>query len=973
MLGPLEVRRDGEPVTVRRGRPRRLLISLLLRRGGAVSPATLIDQLWGDDQPVNADNALQLLVSSLRRALAGTGAHVERTTAGYRLVVDPDGVDAFRFERLVRAAQATGDPGERSRLTADALALWRGAPLAEAAEDEFAVGDVVRLEELRLTAEELRLEALLALGRHDTALPDLDRAVRAWPFRERFAGLHALALYRSGRQADALAALERTRGVLAEELGLDPGPDLRRLEEQILRQDPQLDPPRPADDEVAAPPSAAPERPSPRPAPVPEPLTPLLGRDDEVAGLRELLASHRLVTVTGPGGTGKSRLAAEAVRAVDGPVWWCELSPVGADEQVPRAVAAATGIAGADPVEALRRAIADRPALLVLDTCEHVLTGAATLARALLTSCPALRIVATSRRPLGLAGEVLRPLAPLALPLADDAVAVERSPAARLFRDRAAAVRPGFVVDERNAAAVARICSLLDGLPLALELAAAAAAALSPAAIADLLADRLRLVGGTEEQPDRHAGLRAAIGWSYGLLSAEEALFFERLSVFAGPFPVEVAAEVAGAGLTGDGLDLLLRLVGHSLVAVAGEDRFRLLDTIRAFAGERLAQRGTGEQRAVHERHARWYLAFARDADAGIRGADQAGWLADLRVAVPDLRTALEFCLGPPAADPATGAALVWALSWYWSFDGAFAEACGWIESALTAGPHDVRTGALLRLAAGTHAESLGRLAEAERECAEAAAVFAGLGDARGEAESLLRVGTVRWVRGDLEGAARAQERAAALYRGIADHAGAGLALVLRARTALEARDLPGARCWLAEADEVLPRSHDEHLAALALEQQARCALFEGDLGEAERLTTAGAVIFERLRYPEGVVAGRLTSGRIRARQGDPAAAAALFREAVERGRVLAHPAVIAEALEELAGLALPEPAAAARLRGAADGLRVRSGTPRTPLQEQQAAELSAALRAALGQETADRLAAAGGVADLAAVLEGAP
>jgi DNA-binding SARP family transcriptional activator len=284
VVGPVVVGGDGPPVRVRRGRPRRLLLSLLVQRGGAVAPATLIDQLWSDTQPVNADNALQLLVSSLRRALAGTAARIDRTAAGYRLVVPPDGVDAFRFEGLVRSAQAEAVPAGRLRLATEALGLWRGAPLSEAADDEFARGDIARLEELRLTAEELRFEALLALGRHGEALPDLGRAVGAYPFRERLAGLLALALYRSGRQADALAALERTRAVLAEELGIDPGSELRRLEERILRQDPELEPLPAAGGEEArlpVPPAEDTSPPEvPAPAPVPAPLTPLVGRDD---------------------------------------------------------------------------------------------------------------------------------------------------------------------------------------------------------------------------------------------------------------------------------------------------------------------------------------------------------------------------------------------------------------------------------------------------------------------------------------------------------------------------------------------------------------------------------------------------------------------------------------------------------------------------------------------------------------------
>src|SRR4051794_3247429 len=830
VLGPLEVRRDGVPVAVRRGRPRRLLLALLVQQGGAVAPGTLIDQLWGDEQPVNVGNALQLLVSYLRRVLSGTAGSIERTAVGYRLVVPPEAVDAARFDRLVREAGAPVPAARRLALAGEALALWRGTPLAEAADDDFARADTTRLEELRLTCEELRFQALLDLGRHAEVLPDLGRAVAASPFRERLPVLLATALYRAGRQAEALTVVDRARRVLAEELARAPGRELRRLEEMVLRQAPGLAPP-PATGVVAPPPAAGPAPPPP-PEPVPAPLTALVGREDALAELREALRAGRLVTLTGPGGVGKSRLAVEAARGRDGELWWADLAGITDADQVARKVAAAAGLAGPsgpDPIDALRRAAGERELLLVLDTCEHVRAGAAGLVATLLPACPRLRVLATSRRALGLPGELVRPVPPLSLP-GPEGGDPAGSAAVRLFCERAAGVRPGFALDRGNAADVARICRLLDGLPLALELAPATAAALSPAKIAALLADRLRLVGGDGAGADRHGGLRAAIGWSYELLSAEEAVFLDRLSVFAGAFPVEVAVEVAGAGPTRDGLELLLGLIGQSLVAVAGEDRFRLLETVRAYAAERLAARGPAELDATRNRHARWHLALAQDADRGIRGADQAGWLAELRQAGPDLRVALGSCLGPPAGDPATGAALVTALSWYWSFDGAFAEAGRWIEAALVAGPHDVRTTALLRLAAGTHAESLGRLAVAERECAKAAAVFATLGDARGEAESLVRIGTARWALGDLAGAAAAQEKALALFRSAGHDQGVAVTLVLRARTALESADPAQARRWLAAAGEVLPRVRDEHLTALALEQEARCALFEGDL-----------------------------------------------------------------------------------------------------------------------------------------------
>ncbi|HYO38005.1 MAG TPA: BTAD domain-containing putative transcriptional regulator, partial [Geodermatophilus sp.] len=392
VLGPLEVRRDGAPVPVRRGRPRRLLLSLLLRRGDPVPQDALIEQLWQDAPPVNADNALHLLVSYLRRTVAGERLRIDRAPTGYRLVVDPDGVDAFCFEELVRRATATGDPAGRLRAAAEALALWRGPALAEAADDAFARADIARFDELEVQAHELRADALLALGRPDEALPDLAQLVREHPFRERLHGQLALALYRAGRQAEALAALERARAALVGELGLDPGPRLRELERRILQQDPGLDAAPVAREASVPPPATAPAPPLPArpveesaPGPdvpgVPVALTSLVGREEQVAAVREVLGRHRLVTLAGPGGAGKTRLAAEVVRlpAGAGTVWWADLGAVrpgpGAGPAVAAGVAAATGtgLASADDAaDELRRGIGAREAVHVLDTSEHV-------------------------------------------------------------------------------------------------------------------------------------------------------------------------------------------------------------------------------------------------------------------------------------------------------------------------------------------------------------------------------------------------------------------------------------------------------------------------------------------------------------------------------------------------------------------------------------------------------------------------
>ncbi len=959
VLGPLEVRRDGRPAPVRRGRPRRLLLSLLLRRGDPVPQETLIDQLWQDAPPVDADNALHVLVSYLRRTIAGAELRIDRAPTGYRLVVDPDRVDAYRFEDLVRrAASAEDDPAGRLSAASEALALWRGPALAEAAEDAFAEAAIARLDELRVQAEELRIEAVLDLGRHDEALPDLARLVREHPFRERLHAQAALALYRAGRQAEALAALDRARSALVEELGLDPGPRLQELERRILRQDPELDAvPPPSTPAPAAPPSPAARAPANPDAPgVPVALTPLVGRGDQVAAVREALGAHRLVTLAGPGGAGKTRLAAEAVRPPDPErsVWWADLGAVPPGSGVEAAVAAAvgTGLASADDAVAeLRRWIGDRAAVLVLDTVEHVVDAAGRLAVALVAGCPGLRVLATGRRPLGVPGELVRPVSGLPVPGPEETAlpVIEASPAVRLFRDRAAAVRPGFVLDRANAADVATVCRLVDGLPLAIELAAGHAAALSPRTIAGLLEDRLRLLGDGGRPRGRHAGLRAAIDWSYGLLSGDEARFLDRLSIFAGTFPLEAGVGVAGPGLSTDGLQLLLSLVRQSLVSVAGEDHFRLLDTVRAYAADRLSS-DPGEAQDAADRHARWYAGFAEDADQYIRGAEQAGWLAGLRDARADLRAAMRHCLHGPRPQPALGARLVCSLSWFWSHEGSFAEARTWIAAARDAGPHDPRTDAWLHLAAGMHAESVGDLHVAERECTQAAAGFAATGDVRGEARSLLHLGTAAWALGRLDEAAAAQDRSVGLFRSARHDGGVGLALVLRARTALDQQDPGLARELLLEARYVLRRVGDPHLVGLCLDQHARTCLADGAVEDAAPLAREGLAVFESVGYPEGVTASLQTLGEVHLALGQPATATTPLLRAIRTALDLGHTAAVAEGLELLAEATLPTDAAgAAALLGHADTLRADGRLPRRELQQRRVDRWAPRLRRELG------------------------
>jgi DNA-binding SARP family transcriptional activator len=533
VLGPLEVLGVAGAVPIRRGFPRTLLIALVLKPGQVIASDTLMDLLWSDELPRNPANALQIQVSYLRKRLAAAepdGASLLATRgSGYALQVEPDRIDARRFETAVRRFPTVDTLSSTASLASAldevdaALRLWRGEALEDVAGMDFARGEATRLDELRWAATERRLELLLRAGRHAAAIGDLAELVQRVPLRERFHELLVLALYRSGRQGDALRAYEQARHTLADELGIDPGPVLRELQLAVLRQDPELD--WTPHESAGATAPAAPDR-AERPASlagatgrVPVPVSPLIGRDAELARLDQLLEHHRALTLTGPAGAGKTRLAIDFSARRAGPVWYVDLSPIGQPSLAAPTVAAAAGVTvapGDDPVEAIASTLAGQQGLLVLDTCEHLVASVARLASAVLHAGPGVRVLATSRRTLGMSGEFAWPVPPLALP-DPDATSVDEivsSAAVALFVERAAAVCPDLHVDSAIARDIGAVCLALDGLPLAIELAAARAAARSPGEIAADLAGRVDRLAGTRSGPARHRSVAAVVDWS---------------------------------------------------------------------------------------------------------------------------------------------------------------------------------------------------------------------------------------------------------------------------------------------------------------------------------------------------------------------------------------------------------------------------------------------------------------------------
>ncbi|WP_444949099.1 BTAD domain-containing putative transcriptional regulator [Micromonospora ureilytica] len=654
ILGPTQVvLADGREVPVGGPRLRTLLVLLLLDAGRVVSAERLIDGLYGEHPPRGAANALQSQVSRLRQALSAEHDPVEFHPAGYRLAVDPGDVDAYRFERLAEAgrrALADGDWSRAAAVLREALELWRGPALADAVGAAGAPAQAARLDELRLAATEDRVEADLALGAPGALIAELRELVVAHPLRERLRGQLMRALAALGRSAEALAEFEDARHTLAEQLGVDPSAELAAVHLAVLRGEGRL---------------------SVEPA-LPSQLTTFVGREEELKRVGGLLGERRLVTLTGPGGAGKTRLAIEAAGRADGEVRLVELAGLADGSDVPQAVLSALGLrdaglrAPAEPgrqtIDRLVEALAERRLLLVLDNCEHVLVDAARLAARLLSACPALRVLATSREPLGLAGEALCPLSGLTVPpLGASALDADDYAAVGLFAQRAVDVAPDFTVTPSNVEMVLRICRSLDGLPLAIELAAARLRALSVAEVAARLDDRFRLLStGSRAVSPRHRTLRAVVGWSWDLLDDAEREVARRLTVFAGGATLEAAGRVCGLP-TSEFVDALTGLVDKSFVEMTG-DRYRMLETVRAFCAERLAEAGEADQ--LRRAHTAYFLEFAWTASDHLRSAEQLHWLRRLDAERDNLHAALRRATA--AGDASDAAGMVAALSFYW-------------------------------------------------------------------------------------------------------------------------------------------------------------------------------------------------------------------------------------------------------------------------------------------------------------------
>jgi predicted ATPase/DNA-binding SARP family transcriptional activator len=876
VLGPLTVWTDnGAPVRVPEAKVRALLADLLVAGGRLISTDRLIEDLWGEAPPGKPVPALRAKISQLRRVLdeaePGGRGLVEFRSRGYRLAVDADAVDIGRFAALAAQARTAADPRTRAALLTEALDLWRGEALADFADEPFARLTATELHEQQLAAREDRAAARLELGEHAEVASELAGLSARHPQRERLHAIYLRALYGSGRQAEALEAYARLRTQLADELGVDPSPELSALHQSMLRQEPQLNAPRPR-----------------ARGNLPAPVSTLMGRDGAPESVRALLETERLVTLTGPGGVGKTRLSLAVAQAAadsfpDG-VWLVELATVDTAAGmagVADCIAAALRLrdeasrSGLNAPDRLSEALRDKHLLILLDNCEHLVDAAAALADRLLAAAPGLRLLVTSREPLHIPGEHLWAVPTLDLPEQATPESVRESGAARLFIARALAASPGFAPDglvDADAAAIAAICRRLDGLPLALELAASRVRGLGVRELAARLDDRFDLLTARNRRaPTRHQTLRAVIDWSWNLLEPAEQVVLRRLAVHADGCTLAAAEAVCAdenAPAT-EIVDVLARLVDRSLVTVSfpdGRPRYRLLESVADYSRERLAQ--AAETDEVRQRARRHHAAFAERADSGLRGAEQRDWLRSFELELPNLRAALDDALHHQ--DSVAIRQLAGATSWYLFLKGRLREAHQLLDTA-SAGGHS----AVL----ATWRDGMAVLSGMDRHEARDRPDITSSVD-RARAEWFLDYARVDL--GDFSGGTEVLDRALRACHAADDRWGTAAVLSNRARRAFVCGDLTAARRDATESARLFGELGDQWGQLQAMDPLAWLAEITGDYSQAERMHRDGLRIAGDLGLCSEVAERLSGLGRIALLTGDLAAAEAHHRRAAE-------------------------------------------------------------------------------------------
>lgn len=816
---------EGErEVPLGHGRPAAVLSLLLLEPGRLHPVDRLVEELWGQAPSPGSAHAIRVYVSRLRASLSRAGLDeslVVSRAGGYLADLPASAVDLCRFRDLVRRARSTQEHGEALELSETALALWTAEPLSGFAYDDFAVREVERLREMRLDATEIWAGAALGLGRPSDVAAMLADLVEEHPYRERLWALLATARYQEERQTEALETLAAARSALAE-AGLEPAPRLTALETAILRHDRSLAV-RPAVEDN-----------------LPAPVDRFVGRDDEMAEIELRIQRSRLVTLTGPGGCGKTRLAVESARRLlarfGGRVWLVDLAPVSSAAAVAEAAADAVGLGRWShdaPGVAIRELLGAQPALLVVDNCEHVIEPSAALVRELLQHCPGVRVLATTREPLRIPGEDV--FVTPSLPVPDAQGPVDRSltaDAMTLFVDRTRRAAPGFVLTTEIIPHVAQIVRRLDGIPLAIELAAVRVRTLPVQELARRLDDVFGVLGvGSRTALPRHRTLEAAVSWSNDLLDDAEQELFRRLGVFRSSFGAEAAAAVSVEGSVETAEQLLAGLVEKSMVVAVSDDepRYRLLEPIRQFSMRRL--RDAGMVAEVEARRDDHYVAFAEDAVAGDRRHEDPRWQQRVRRERPNLEASIRSLLARGRGEEAAGMAA--ALTDYWRQLGWYEEGQRLIGTILASGvPITDRTRRHLTLGGVWLAVHQGRYAVAESLANDALALARAEDSAIDQAHVFNALGSLHAERGDMRRARRWLSRAIEITA--TDEPGAAVPPTINlAAVSAWAADTAGADQLLTEARRLSATGLPGRLDAMFALVAGVCARMSGDLASA--------------------------------------------------------------------------------------------------------------------------------------------